>query len=746
MSIVVIEDITDNIGPGDIVGAFTNEAEINAKKIGKINLKDDFAFVEIDDSVAKKVVKTMNNSQIAGEKVKIYLDDGFKDKLQQVEKYIKKFRYLVQLEREEEMKRHELEIKNLTGYERQKRGRAIIKLKGRDQGEAFGGKTSIKFMCQRQGQALPDHQISVGDLVMISRNNPLAKNNPTGTVVELSNYSITVVFDNRPNKFVYGKNLRLDLYVNDITYQRMLDSLSKLKNAKGRLKELRDKLLGLEEIKFNDRFSLELEDSCLNKSQKRAVESALAAKDLFLIHGPPGTGKTMTAIEILEQSISRYNNILATAASNIAVDNLVERLINKGIKVVRVGHPARVTTDLREHSLDYLVQEHPKYKEAVEFREEVYELIGEQKNFTHPSGRWRRGMSNQQIKKFAKQGRSNRGIAAEKIKEMAKWINLQEKIDNLFREINKLETEAIDDLINNADIVCSTNSTAGSEVLADNNFDLLLVDEATQATEPSALIPLVKANKVILLGDHKQLPPTILNQRAKEKGLDKSLFERLVEIHGSNAKEVLELQYRMNKDIMNFASQEFYNQKLVAARDIKDINIHQLELNFSEGNSPTERSLSCKEAVVFLDTKGMEAPENYKKGSSSIYNRMEAELSVETINHIISAGLDKSELAVISPYKDQVDLIKGLSKREGIEISTIDAFQGREKEIIILSLVRSNNKAKIGFLRDIRRLNVSLTRAKRKLIIIGDSSTVTVHPTYDNLIEYIKSNGYYYDL
>jgi predicted DNA helicase len=743
---LVIRDLARGTGPGDIVGAFINEAKIESSQIGKIDFHDKIALVEIKDSVAKKVADVMNNNKIAGKNVRVEIDNNFMDRLRYIDDYVSKYRYLVQLERKEEMRVQELEIKNLTGRQREKKGRAILHLRGRDQGQGFAGKFLVKFIRQKRGETLPDTQISVGDLVMISKGNPLAKDNPTGTVVEMSNYAITVVFDKKPPKFIYNKGLRLDLYVNDITFQRMLDALGRLKSAQGRLAELRDKIVGLERLEFGEDISINFKNKLLNSSQQEAVKAALAAKDLFLVHGPPGTGKTVTAIEILEQSIEQDKSILATADSNTAVDNLVERLVKRGRKVLRVGHPARVTPLLREHTLDCLIDEHPKYQKAKQVREKAYKVLEEQKKYTHPSGRWRRGMSNNEIKSLAKQGRGSRGISPHKIKEMGEWLKLQDKIDRLFKKVDRLEKEAVRELIGEAEVVCATNSTAGSEVLEAEAFDLLLVDEATQATEPSTLIPFVKADKVILVGDHKQLPPTILNQKAKNEGLAESLFERLLEIYGSEIKVMLNTQYRMNEQIMNFASQEFYNGNLVVASEIKDINLKDLNITISAGNSPAEQAFNRQEGIIFFDTQGMEAPERSKKDSKSIYNRIEAELSVEIIKHGISAGIDVSEIALISPYKAQVDLVKKLLKGEEIEVNTIDGFQGREKEVVILSLVRSNLKGNTGFLKDIRRLNVSVTRAKRRLIIIGDSVTISNNSIYSKLIEYVKSNGYYYKL
>lgn len=744
---VVVENLPHYVGPGDIVGAFTNEVKMEGNKIGKIDFVEGKAVVEVEDEIADKVVRIMNQNQVAGIEVKVYRDDQAREKIDKINDYVSKFKRLVQMERKAEMRQHELEIENLTGYEREEKGRAILHLRGRDEGEAFGGKKLVKFMRQRRGEELPDTEINVGDLVMLSKNQPLRDDNPTGTVAKKTKYSITVVFDQNPPGFVYDKGLRADLYVNDITFQRMLDAIARVGEAEDRLSELREKFLGLKDIEFEDvEPDVEFKNQNLNESQKAAVKEALRAQDFFLVHGPPGTGKTMTAIEIIRQSIDFNQDVLATADSNTAVDNLVERLVQEGVNVVRLGHPVRVTPVLREHTLDYLIEKHPKYKQASELRNEAQELLDKQDDLTHPSGRWRRGMSNEQILKNAKRNSGARGVPSQKIKEMAEWLNIQQEVDALFEKIEDLEETAVEDLLNKADVVCSTNSTAGSELLAGFEFDLLVVDEATQSTEPAVLIPLTKVEKVVLAGDHKQLPPTILSERAKQQGLNYSLFERLIDIYGDRIKQMLKVQYRMNDRIMNFSSHKFYDGFLESAAGVGEHTLADLDIEPVKVGKPAEKALIFEEPVAFFDTKGMKAFERSRGDSHSFENSIEANLVVEIVEEAMKINLDLKDIAVISPYKDQVELINNKISSEELEVDTVDGFQGREKEVVILSFVRSNQYGNIGFLRDLRRLNVSLTRAKRKLIMIGDSSTISSNEVYQDLISYVKEKGYYYDL
>lgn len=745
-----IIDIDKSIGPGDIVGAFINEVGLDSKEIGKIKIdkKKRKAEVEVAERSAQKVVEIMDDNQIGGVHVKVKAKnpDDLIDK--ELIDYYNRFSNLVELERKEEMERHKLEIKYLSPKERETKGRALLNLKGRDDGTAFGHKPVVKFMKENRGEKLPDTEIGPGDLVMISLNKPLNSNNPTGTVSEKTRYSLTVVFDKQPPSFVYGKGLRLDLYVNDTSFQRMISALERIKECPKSLERKKDLLLGKAETGLIDREIELINDNNLDKYQKEAVEKSLKAKDIFLIQGPPGTGKTVTAVEIIKNNLNNDISVLASADSNVAVDNLVELLAEENIDVLRVGHPIRVTKSLREHTLDYKVLKHPSYQKAEKFREEVSALINEQENYIHPGGKYRRGLSDQEIREYAEKGIDHhvRGIKPKIIDKMAAWLELQSKIDNYFSEIEKLENNAVKDLIKDAEVICATNITSGSELLEDEFFDLVVIDEATQATEPSTLIPYLKGEKTIMIGDHKQLPPTVLSQKALKKGLDCSLFERFLDIYGDKLSYLLKIQYRMNRKIMNFSSKEFYNSSLKAAENVAEHSLKDFGINITKSDCFAEKVLFEEYPVVFLDTSEMEASERSLSGSNSYDNPVEAEIVLDIADKAIKWGMQEEDIAVITPYKDQVDLLYQHCKFENLEINTVDGFQGREKEMIVFSSVRSNNKGNIGFLRDLRRLNVALTRAKRKLVFIGDKSTISENETYQSLVNYIDKNGLFYKL
>ncbi len=645
---------------------------------------------------------------------------------------------MVRLEREEEMRQHRREMKNLSPKEREERGRAVLHLKGKDAGKGLGGRYIVKFV--RKGR-LPDTEISVGDLVMISENNPFDVRNPAGTVTERTGYSLSVAFENNPPDLVYKKELRMDLYVNDITFQRMLGALKSFERSSKEGENLKELLLGEREPRFEElKEDFRPRNDRLNSSQKFVAKRSLEAKDIFLVHGPPGTGKTTTLAEIIEQHVDRGFKVLATADSNVAVDNLVETLVSRGRSAVRMGHPARVTPALQRHTVDFLVEGKDLYKGAKNLRSKADKLQEKQKRCTPPSQQFRRGLSDDAIKKMAlsKKKEGARGVPYSKIKSMAQWIKYREEIGSLIGEAKSLEEEAISDFLEESDVVCTTNSGCGSEMLSGWDFDLVVVDEATQSTEPACLIPMSYSEKVIMAGDHKQLPPTILSKKAEDMGLKRTLFERWVRMYDPEVKGMLSVQYRMNEKIMRFPSERFYGGELAAAPEVAD---HLISLKERDGmKEELKRAIDPREPLVFLDTKGSfkeESPE----GSTSKRNEGEAQKAKELALSFLERGISPEEIGIISPYDDQVGLLNDLLRGTGVEIKTVDGFQGREKDIVILSFVRSNKGKKIGFLKDLRRLNVSITRARKKLIMIGDSETLEGHSVYGEMMAHVKENG-----
>ncbi|ASI98300.1 IGHMBP2 family helicase [Thermococcus celer] len=637
--------------------------------------------------------------------------------------FISHLKTLVEMERKAEIEAMRAEMRRLSGREREKVGRAVLGLNGKVVGEELG-----YFLVRYGREREIETEISVGDLVVVSKRDPL-KSDLVGTVTEKGKRFLTVALETVPEWALKG--VRLDLYANDITFKRWLENLDNLREGGRRALEF---YLGLREPEGSEEVPFEPFDRSLNASQRRAISKALGSPDFFLVHGPFGTGKTRTLVELIRQEVERGNKVLATAESNVAVDNLVERLVDSGVGVVRVGHPSRVSRGLHETTLAYLITQHELYGELRELYATAQSLKEKRDTFTKPAPRYRRGLSDREILRLASKGVGTRGVPARLIREMAEWIKLNEGVRKAFDDAMKLEERIAREIIGEADVVLTTNSSAALDVVDYADYDVAVIDEATQATIPSVLIPINRAKRFVLGGDHRQLPPTILSEKARE--LSKTLFEGLIERHPGKS-EMLEIQYRMNERLMEFPSKEFYGGRVRADGSVRGITLADLGVE-EPPEGPSSEVLKPDNVLVFVDTSRRDDRfERRRYGSESRENPLEAKLVEEIVNGLLGLGVDPGWIGVITPYDDQRELIRSLLPEE-VEVKTVDGYQGREKEVIVLSLVRSNGKGELGFLKDLRRLNVSLTRAKRKLIVVGDSSTLVAHPTYKRLVEFVR--------
>ena len=635
-----------------------------------------------------------------------------------MKKYIKNLITLINYERDAEIDLMTREISTMSGQKREELGRAINKVKGKSLGKELG----LQIVQFGRSEVI-DTEISVGDMVLISTDNPL-RSDLTGTVTEKGARFIKVAFDKRVPKWAIKKKVRIDLYANDITFRRMEDNLNHL-SLKG--KNALEYILNERNPKKNrDVPYISYIDENLNDSQKKAIENALSCENFFLIHGPFGTGKTRTLVELISQETRQGHKVLATAESNAAVDNILERLMdNKKLTLTRLGHPQRVSKHNITQTLAYKAENHKLNKKIKKIHKKIENMIEKRRVHTKPTPQYRRGYGDYDILHMASKGKGGRGISSDKMKSMAKWIEINQEIDEAHDEIKRIENRMIKDIVDSSDVILATNSSSALEAIARVKFDVAVIDEASQATIPSVLIPIAKAHRFILAGDHKQLPPTIISDRAG--ALSKTLFEELIRIYPFKS-QLLNIQYRMNSLLMKFPNEEFYDNGLKSDSSVDDIKIRDILDSHQD-----------EEALLFIDTSDIaDNRERHLKDSKSIVNEIEAEIAIRIADDYLSDGVNESDIGIISPYADQVKIIQ---ENTEIEVKTVDGFQGREKEIIIISTVRSNDNGNIGFLSDLRRLNVAITRAKRKLIIIGNKDTLITNPTYERLINFCEDEN-----
>ena len=591
-------------------------------------------------------------------------------------------------------------------------GLALFDLNGRSQGRFFG--EPILVFENRQSSRLPIHRFGHGDIVLISRARPWGEKVIEGIVLDRGPTRVRVVVSEKPKDLRKG-TWRLDRGANRVAHDRMHEALCTFHSSEGEGGTvLRDLLLGSlhdmatsaarpPEIRGQkQRGPLGLDSMTLNASQRTAVESALEQR-LTLIQGPPGTGKTHTAVHLLSALVNLGRGpILATAESNVAVDNLLEGLLELGVQAVRIGRPVKVREHLRQATLDAQIERHPMQEELHFIREQNDEL---RKSLSGLKGK-EKGMAHKDV---------NRN----------------------FKEMRAIEGNMIASVLDGAEVICATTIGVGHNLLRDRRFPVVLMDEATQASEPSALVPITRGcRQLVLVGDHKQLPPTVISDAAQQCGLGQSLFERLTECGLET--HMLTTQYRMHPTIREYPSARFYDDRL------------------DDGCTPADRPPAAgflwpdwDHPVAFVPIEGSELVDD-EGGSKS--NLDEAAKVISIVNTLLSAGdLSPSDIGVITPYSGQVRLLVDLFEQAGgrdenepyagLEIKSVDGYQGREKEIIVFSAVRANDHGEVGFLSDRRRLNVAITRAKRGLIVLGNPKTLRHDGTWRAWLDWAEERN-----
>lgn len=493
----------------------------------------------------------------------------------------------------------------------------------------------------------------------------------------------------------------VQLFFDETSYKCMFDALDRVINAKGnRLAYLRDLFYSGQQAQ---RFSFDSQRfPWLNPTQERAVNEVLWAKDVAVVHGPPGTGKTTTLVEAINETLMKESQVLVCAQSNMALDWISEQLVDRGINVLRIGNPTRVNDKMLGFTYERRFESHPDYPQLWAIRKAIREL------------------------------RSHRKRGDERF---------HQKFEHLKARATELEIRINSNLFDEARVVASTLVGSANRVLEGMKFGTLFIDEAAQALEAACWIPVRRVTRVVLAGDHCQLPPMVKSIAALKAGLGKSLMERIVE-HKPDVVTLLKIQYRMNEKIMKFSSDWFYHGEVESAPQTRNRGILDLD-----------EPIEWRDSKV--DDEEGDSGESFVGESFGRINKAEAQLTLDTLeDYFKKIGkqriLDEHiDVGVISPYRAQVQYLRRLIRkresfkpyRHSISVNTVDGFQGQERDIILISLVRSNDQGQIGFLTDLRRMNVAITRARMKLIILGDKATLCRHPFYRKLNEAIESTN-----
>ena len=705
MPLLRLQSLPPRAGKSDILAFLESTGGLNRRHVGRIELAGREATVEVPEGWQDRLLKSLDGQPLAGRRVRVWIDDSA-DRPRGDEDHFTRLARLLDLESQAEARQAAGLAARLSPAEAERSGTSLVDLTLIDEDTGLGGHVLLQFAKPARAP-LPWTRLNVGSPVALSAGTGRRNDGYHGVVCELNATTIKIALGRGPEDPGDHDKWRLDLSNDEVAASRQKTALQLARAARGeRLAELRDILLGERAPQFHSLQDLVPLNSGLDATQREAVRFALSARDLALIHGPPGTGKTTAVVELIRQAVARGEKVLACAPSNMAVDNIFQRLLAAGTKAVRLGHPARVMPGLREHTLDLLVEEHADVRLARK-------LVKEARVLFRKASRYTRAKPEPGVKQAARQ-----------------------EAKSLLDDARRLERQAVEQILDQADVLCVTTTGLNSDVLGPRRFDLAVIDEACQSTEPGCWIPLLWCERVVLAGDHCQLPPTVVSPEAVKEGLGRSLFERCIDLAGPTIARRLTVQYRMHEAIMDFSSLEFYDAELTAHESVRSHLLADLD--------GIEPSPLTQTAIEFIDTAGASFDEELEPDGESRLNRREADLVSHKVRQLVDAGLPAADIAVIAPYSAQVRLLREQLRDEGLEIDSVDGFQGREKEAVVISLVRSNTRSEIGFLGDIRRMNVAMTRARRKLILIGDTATLAAHPFYARLIEYLEGLGAYH--
>ena len=494
-----------------------------------------------------------------------------------------------------------------------------------------------------------------------------------------------------------AERLGVQLHFDDYSYKVMFEALRRVIEAKGnRLAMLRDLFHTSAPVSWGAESALPLRLPWLNASQEQAVRDVLRAKDVLIVHGPPGTGKTTTLVEAISEVLRREPQVMVCAQSNTAVDWICQQLSDRGIAVLRIGNPSRVTETMLANTYEHRFESHPDYPDLWQIRRSIRQLYSQPRK--------------------------------------ARGENFHQKIARLRERADEIEMRIRHTLFDQSRVIACTLTGAANQLLVGQHYHTLFIDEAAQALEAACWIPLQRVDRVILAGDHQQLPPTIKSPEAMRAGLGRTLMEQVAQ-RKPEVVRLLRVQYRMNEALMRFSSEWFYHGLLEAAPEVR----HRSLLD------------DVDDPLVWIDT-STEAAEQFVGSSYGRINKTEASLTLQALHHYVERIgrhrliAERVDFAIISPYRAQVQYLRNLVRhdemlrplRKQITVNTVDAFQGQERDVVTVSLVRSNEQGQIGFLSDLRRMNVAITRARFKLIILGSKDTLCQHKFYKKLFDRCK--------
>ena len=634
----------------------------------------------------------------------------------------------MQLEQKEDQAQFKLKNASASIKERRRRGLTWYPVTITQEDIGFGGKVVLELERPAHRQDL--HLFQVGKNASLFSNAPSYSTadrpalSGVVTSVRRNKLLLATTKEALPDWALDGSTLGIDLTFDEVSYREMNQALSAVMLAQGnRLAELRDVLLGARQASFREPKANDLfYPSALNDSQLVAVRHVISAQDVAIIHGPPGTGKTTTLVQAIQETVRRERHVLVCAPSNTAVDLLTEKLAERGINVIRLGNPSRVSDLLLEHTLDAGVMAHASYSKMHAMRQTAEQY---------------REAANEHVRHFGFEERQHRH-----------W--LREEARTLYQAADDLERLITEDVLESVQVITCTLVGASNRHIRHLSFETVFIDEAAQALEPACWIPIAKGQRVVLAGDHHQLPPTVKSEKAAREGLRETLFEKCIQRQPQTAR-MLAVQYRMHEQIMRFSSEKFYGGQLVPHSSVRHSGLEAYDLCFAP-DLPVE----------FIDTAGCGFLEVAIPESRSTANPEEAHLLLERLAQLL-APYDPAEhdahrhtpltIGVIAPYRAQINYLKDaiedsavlndLLLRRRLSVGTVDSFQGQERDIIAITLTRSNPQGEIGFLSDIRRMNVGMTRARRKLLLVGDSSTLCCHPFFVDLLAHVKRIGGY---